>query len=67
MMLLMLVCMFKTSGFSLVACTFSKKEFYSLLSGTISSRSSVTMQQIEEKTKTAHADRCKRYREKNAE
>ena len=56
----MLVSVFKTSGFSLVACTISKREFwYSLVSGTISSRSPVIMEQMEGKTKTKNDDHCK--------
>ena len=37
------------------------------MSGAISSRLSVTMEQMEGKKKTTNPDRCKRYREKNAE
>ena len=60
--------LFKTSGPSLVARSVSKREIeYCVVPGGISSALLVTVEQMEGKTKTTNADRCKRYREKNAE
>ena len=42
-------------------------ELYFELFGTISLRSPANMEQRERKTKTTNADRCKRYRRKNAD
>ena len=52
---------------SLTCNAMTSFELYFELFGTISLRSLANMEQRERKTKTTNADRCKRYRKKNAD